>query len=205
MQSLSEHIEQHQSDAIVFLQSLVRIATVNPPGERYAECVGALDARLQSLGLKTQVVRVPDEVVAKTLPDSAGHARYNLIGRWDVGARKTLHFNAHYDVVPVSGEWKHGSPFNPVVADGWIYGRGSGDMKGSMRRCAPRCKPSKIAAPRRKSTSRSRSPVTKRLAASWARAISCGTDSSSPTSRLSARVAARTTSATGTTACCGFA
>ncbi|MEP7200849.1 MAG: ArgE/DapE family deacylase, partial [Chloroflexota bacterium] len=132
MQSPNEHIEQHQSDTIAFLQSLVRIATVNPPGERYEECVGVLDARLQSLGMTTQVVRVPDAVVTKTLPDSAGYARYNLIGRWDVGATKTLHFNAHYDVVPVSGRWKHGSPFNPVIEDGWIYGRGSGDMKGSI-------------------------------------------------------------------------
>ncbi|MBI1800321.1 MAG: M20 family metallopeptidase [Chloroflexi bacterium] len=131
MQSLNEHIEQHQPETIAFLQSLVRIATVNPPGERYAECVGALDARLQSLGLKTQVVRVPDEVVAQTLPDSAGYPRYNLIGRWDIGAPKTLHFNAHYDVVPVSGQWKYG-PFNPEIEDGWIYGRGSEDMKGSI-------------------------------------------------------------------------
>ena len=132
MTSLNEHIEQNQSNTTAFLQSLVRIATVNPPGERYEECVGAMDARLQSLGMTTQIVRVPDEVVAKTLPDSAGYPRYNLIGRWDVGAKKTLHFNAHYDVVPVSGQWKFGSPFNPEIEDGWIYGRGSGDMKGAI-------------------------------------------------------------------------
>jgi len=132
MPNLDSHIEQHQSDHIKFLQSLVRIATVNPPGERYEECVGVLDQKLQSLGMTTQVVRVPDEVVAKVLPDSAGYPRDNLIGRWDVGAAKTLHFNAHYDVVPVSGTWKHGDPFNPEVEDGWLYGRGSEDMKASI-------------------------------------------------------------------------
>jgi succinyl-diaminopimelate desuccinylase len=131
MQSITEHIEQHQQNTIEFLQTLVQIATINPPGERYEECAGVLDLHLQGLGMTTRVLRVPDEVVAQTLPDSAGHPRYNLIGRWDVGAAKTLHFNAHYDVVPVSGEWKHG-PFNPVIEDGWIYGRGSGDMKGSI-------------------------------------------------------------------------
>lgn len=47
------------------------------------------------------------------------------------GAKQTLHFNAHYDVVPVSGGWRHGSPFNPVVEQGWIYGRGTADMKGA--------------------------------------------------------------------------
>ncbi len=132
MAILDQHIERHESDHIKFLQSLVRIATVNPPGERYEECVGVLDHKLQSLGMTTQVVRVPDEVVAQTLPDSAGYPRFNLIGRWDIGAKQTLHFNAHYDVVPVSGEWKHGDPFNPAVENGWLYGRGSEDMKASI-------------------------------------------------------------------------
>ena len=56
------------------------------------------------------------------------------LGFWDTGARKTIHFNAHYDVVPVSGSWRHGSPFNPVVEKGWIYGRGTGDMKGATQK-----------------------------------------------------------------------
>ncbi|MBI5877570.1 MAG: M20 family metallopeptidase [Chloroflexi bacterium] len=132
MSLLNKQIEASEADMVAFLQSLVRIATVNPPGERYEECAGVLDKRLRALGMTTQVVRVPDEIVAKTYPDSAGYARYNVIGRWDVGAPRTLHFNAHYDVVPVSGAWKHDSPFNPVVEDGWVYGRGSGDMKGAI-------------------------------------------------------------------------
>jgi succinyl-diaminopimelate desuccinylase len=127
----STYIAEHQPDTVAFLQSLVQIATVNPPGERYEECVDVLDRRLRALGMTTVIVRVPDAVVASTLPDSAGYARFNLIGRWDVGAPKTLHFNAHYDVVPVSGQWKHGA-FNPEVVGGWIYGRGSSDMKGSI-------------------------------------------------------------------------
>ena len=89
MPSTQVYIDQHERETVSFLQSLVRVATVNPPGEHYDECVGILDTRLQSLGLQTQVVRVPDDLVARTLPDSAGHARYNLIGRWDVGAPKT--------------------------------------------------------------------------------------------------------------------
>jgi acetylornithine deacetylase/succinyl-diaminopimelate desuccinylase-like protein len=66
MQTVQEHIEQHEQKTLEFLQTLVRIATVNPPGERYEECVGLLDVHLQGLGMKTQVVQVPDEVVAKT-------------------------------------------------------------------------------------------------------------------------------------------
>jgi succinyl-diaminopimelate desuccinylase len=131
LETTQGHIDKHERDTLAFLQSLVRIPTVNPPGEYYEACVEVLDRHLRALGMQTQIVRVPDELVAQTLPDSAGYPRYNLIGRWDTGGRKTLHFNAHYDVVPVSGKWKHG-PFNPVIDDGWMYGRGSEDMKGSI-------------------------------------------------------------------------
>jgi succinyl-diaminopimelate desuccinylase len=113
------------------LQALVRIPTVNPPGERYAECVEALRDRLRPLGFETRIVRVPAAFVEKILPGCGGHPRYNLIARLDAGRPKTVHFNAHYDVVPVGGTWRHG-PFDPVVRGGWVYGRGSGDMKGPI-------------------------------------------------------------------------
>lgn len=38
---------------------------------------------------------------------------------------------AHSDVVPVSGEWTH-PPFEPVLIDGKLYGRGSTDNKGQL-------------------------------------------------------------------------
>lgn len=61
--------------------------------------------------------------------------RYNVVaihhesGR---GGRSAL-FNGHLDVVspePVS-MWNQ-DPFDPIVRDGWLYGRGSGDMKSGI-------------------------------------------------------------------------
>ena len=75
--------------------------------------------------------RVPDQIVSAAGVDPE-YPRYNLLARWDVGAARTVHFNAHYDVVPASGQWKFGGPFDPGVHKGWMYGRGSGDMKGSI-------------------------------------------------------------------------
>jgi succinyl-diaminopimelate desuccinylase len=131
---LNHWLSSHQKDLCRFLQDLVRIPTTNPPGENYADVVAVMEAKLKSLNMTTQVVRVPDDVVQRTLPDCDGYPRFNLIGRWDVGAQKTLHFNAHYDVVPVSGNWKFG-PFEPKIEDGWLYGRGSSDMKGCIAAC----------------------------------------------------------------------
>lgn len=46
--------------------------------------------------------------------------------------RLTLIVNGHLDVVPVNADaWSH-DPFDPVVRDGRLYGRGSADMKGGI-------------------------------------------------------------------------
>ena len=37
----------------------------------------------------------------------------------------------HIDVVPAGEGW-HSDPFEPVIKDGWIYGRGSSDDKGGL-------------------------------------------------------------------------
>ncbi len=127
-----EYIEKNQQSLIRHLQDMVRCQTVNPPGRLYREMVDLLECRCRKLGMHVEVHRVPDgarEKVAAVCPD---FPRYNLIARWDVGRTKTVHFNAHYDVVPATDNWKFGSPFEPAVHKGMIYGRGSGDMKGSI-------------------------------------------------------------------------
>jgi succinyl-diaminopimelate desuccinylase len=42
---------------------------------------------------------------------------------------KMIGIFAHADVVPATGEWKHG-PFDPVIEDDVMYGRGTSDDKG---------------------------------------------------------------------------
>lgn len=133
-EKVSSYLSRQESKLIKFLQDLIRVPTINPPGDCYVPCVSILDTKLKSLGMKTQVVRVPANKQNKVTPDLMNYPRLNLIGRWNTGAAKTLHFNAHYDVVPVSGNWKFG-PFESRVKDGWIYGRGSADMKGAIAAC----------------------------------------------------------------------
>jgi succinyl-diaminopimelate desuccinylase len=126
------YLDQHAADLTAFLQQLVRLRTVNPPGENYGEITRFLAASLRSLGFKVRRLPIARDLQKKTQPDLLPFPRYNVIGFWDTGAKKTVHFNAHYDVVPVSGAWRHGDAFNPVVEQGWMYGRGTADMKGAI-------------------------------------------------------------------------
>ncbi|PTX98610.1 ArgE/DapE family deacylase [Opitutus sp. ER46] len=132
--TVSEYIDQHADDLVARLQHLVRIPTVNPPGQNYEPITAWLTTELQRIGLKARRHPIPARLLKQVLPpEQHAYPRYNVVGKLAApGARRTLHFNAHYDVVPVSGTWKQGDPFSGAVDGGWIYGRGTSDMKGSI-------------------------------------------------------------------------
>jgi len=129
-----DYIDRHSSDMIGTLQQLVGISTVNPPGENYATITAFLVDALAAAGLTAKRFPIPATLLRRSLPpEQHAFPRFNVLGKLATrGAKKTIHFNAHYDVVPVSGRWKHGSPFSGEVERGWIFGRGTSDMKGSI-------------------------------------------------------------------------
>ncbi len=130
----ADYIERHPDELLKRLRQLVGVSTVNPPGENYDQQTAWLTQELEHLGLRTRRYPLPAAMVKRELPpELQGYPRFNVLGKLPVrGAKRTLHFNAHYDVVPVSGAWKHGSPFSGAIERGWIYGRGTADMKGSI-------------------------------------------------------------------------
>ncbi|GMV80363.1 MAG: acetylornithine deacetylase [Planctomycetota bacterium] len=118
-----------RKDLLDFTARFVAIDTTNPPGRNYLACCEFLAAKLKSLGLKPQILRVPPHEQAPLAPGLDDYPRYNLIARWDVGAKRTLLFTGHYDVVPATSGWKT-DPFKPYVKQEKLYGRGTSDMKG---------------------------------------------------------------------------
>jgi len=113
------------------LQDLVRIPTINPPGARYSEMVDFLADLSATLGLEVEKHQVEVADAVQVVPHANDYPRFNLITKWDVGAKKTIHFNSHYDVVPAGDGWSR-SPFEPWIDGDWLYGRGSDDMKDSI-------------------------------------------------------------------------
>ena len=130
--SVREYIKNNQTALCNLLQELVRIPTINPPGENYAEMIELLDEKCKTLGMKTKIVQVPKRTAEQIISNAADYPRFNLIARWDVGAEKTVHFNAHYDVVPVAGQWRYNNPFSGRINGDWLYGRGADDMKDAI-------------------------------------------------------------------------
>lgn len=130
--ALRAAIKRGRGELLALAGELISIPSVNPPGAKYLDCVTLLQRRLRAMGLRTRVVRIPRRELVRALPEAAGHPRALVLARWDVGAKKTVHFNAHFDVVPAAPEgWRFGA-FNPRVRGGWLYGRGSADMKGAI-------------------------------------------------------------------------
>lgn len=82
-----------------------------------------VEAVLQRLQFETERIEYTDE---------DGLRKVNVIGRRGSGSGGLAYFG-HTDVV-TTADWaivEHG-PFEPVVRDGRLYGRGSTDMKGSI-------------------------------------------------------------------------
>jgi succinyl-diaminopimelate desuccinylase len=114
-------------EALAFAAELIRIPTVNPPGENYEDCAHAIGAALRRADFEVEYL------VADDLPEhTPEHPRINVVGsRTGEGRGPVIHLNGHFDVVPAGEAWTV-DPFAATVRDGRLYGRGSGDMKAGI-------------------------------------------------------------------------
>ncbi|MBK3736265.1 acetylornithine deacetylase/succinyl-diaminopimelate desuccinylase family protein [Azospirillum brasilense] len=126
-ESLFRRIAERRDDLVALTRDLIRIPTVNPPGDVYTDCAEFLGRRLAGRGFAVEYVR------ADGAPgDSDRYPRTNVVAR--VEGREPgpcVHFNGHIDVVPAGQGWTV-DPFEGVVKDGRVYGRGACDMKGGI-------------------------------------------------------------------------
>lgn len=119
-------------EVVIFLQGLIRIPTVNPPGNAYPECALYLGEHLHSLGYAVEYLELTPAEIAELAPYGEGLPRTNVIGRLSgIQPRPVMHFNGHLDVVPVTPGWST-HPFGGEVRNGRIFGRGTSDMKGGI-------------------------------------------------------------------------
>lgn len=126
-EKLTDLIDARREDLIALTQDLIRIPTINPPGNNYLEICEYLERRLKPQGFEVQLIRAEG-----SLGDSDQFPRWNIVARYEGGASgDCVHFNSHTDVVEVGRGWTV-EPFGGALKDGKIYGRGACDMKGGL-------------------------------------------------------------------------
>ncbi|HWT46333.1 MAG TPA: M20/M25/M40 family metallo-hydrolase, partial [Vicinamibacterales bacterium] len=107
-------------EAVAFTSAMIRIPTINPPGDLYEECARFIGHVLADCGFETEYYAAegrPEHTVA--------HPRINVVGtRRGRADRPVVHLNGHFDVVPAGDGWTV-DPWGGEVRDGKIYGRGS--------------------------------------------------------------------------------
>ena len=126
--ALLARIEAKRDELVALTQELVRIPTVNPPGDAYEVCARVLGERLRKRGFAIEYLR------ADGAPgDKDSHPRINVVARYQgsISGGENVHFNGHIDVVEPGPGWTH-DPFAAEVVGDRIYGRGTSDMKGGI-------------------------------------------------------------------------
>ena len=109
-----------QVEATQLLREYIRVNTTNPPGNELA-AARWLKSVLERDGIPATIL--------DTAELGAGHA--NLYARLKGnGSKKAIALIHHMDVVPAAPEYWTVDPFGAELKDGFVYGRGTLDMKG---------------------------------------------------------------------------
>lgn len=107
-----------REDTRRLLGQLIRSKSLNPPGD-VRECAALIVEELKRRSLP-----------AETFEEKPGVA--NVVSGLDGQAEgKTLIWNGHFDVVPAGEDWQV-DPFSAEYRDGYVYGRGTSDMKSGL-------------------------------------------------------------------------
>lgn len=120
-------VERAREEIIDFAARLIRIPTINPPGDEYETCAATIGDQLRAHGMDVQLLPAVGR-----LEHTPEHPRVNVLGRTEGSASApAIHLNGHFDVVPVGLGWTR-DPFGGEIVDGKLYGRGACDMKAGI-------------------------------------------------------------------------
>lgn len=126
-QQVFEYIDNHKQEIVDYMMELVRRPSIN-----YGDGINGDEKEMQYYFAQTLKDENFEEV--DILAFDGEKKRPNVVGiRKGAGGGKSLIFNGHCDVVPVSfpERWIC-KPFEPIEKDGKVYGRGTSDMKGGI-------------------------------------------------------------------------
>ncbi|MFH1436653.1 MAG: M20 family metallopeptidase [Pseudomonadota bacterium] len=111
-------MQNARSDPLFIAKEMIAFDTSGPPTRELPLAEWIRDY-LRGIGVDAELQHVAPE-------------RANVVARIGEGRGPGLVLSGHIDVVPAGDpdQWTVTRPFEPVVRDGKLYGRGSADMKG---------------------------------------------------------------------------
>jgi acetylornithine deacetylase/succinyl-diaminopimelate desuccinylase-like protein len=106
-----------EDEAVSLLSRYIQIDTTNPPGNEI-KAAQFFKEIFDREGIEARIIE-------------SAPGRGNIFARLKgTGAKKAVLLLNHMDVVPAEGRLWQEPPFSGVVKDGYLWGRGSLDMKG---------------------------------------------------------------------------
>ena len=115
--AIAAHAQSIEDEALDWLQQFIRIDTVNPPGNE-TRAVAFIAGILEAEGIAYQT--------AESAP-----GRGNIWARLEGGDDPALIMLQHTDVVPADPNYWTTDPLSGEIRDGYLWGRGTLDMKGT--------------------------------------------------------------------------
>lgn len=112
--------DAQMNDTAQLLTELIRVNTGNPPGNE-AQMAALLKTKFAPRGFEIDIIPTPDPAKAHFIARIKGD-----------GSKKPILLAAHADVVGVEREKWSVDPWQGIVKDGYIYGRGAIDFKGGL-------------------------------------------------------------------------
>jgi acetylornithine deacetylase len=133
-------VQERRNEILSWTKSFLSLASENrPPTGTEAAAQDFVARECRSLGLQVE------EFLPTEVPGIEAHrywlagreypsGRRNVTARWKgSGSGRSLLLTGHADVAPFEPDnWTVCRPYEPVLVDGRLYGRGSADMKGGM-------------------------------------------------------------------------
>lgn len=116
---IEKYFEEHRDEFLEDIMKLIRVPSINGPekpgmpfGEENARVLELAKKMAEGYGLKAETLE-------------------NRVTVIDLNEKPAgLDILAHLDVVPAGSGWTVTAPFEPVIQNGKLYGRGSSDDKG---------------------------------------------------------------------------
>jgi acetylornithine deacetylase len=139
-QTIRAAVKGREEDILRWTEKLIRFPSENrPPEGNEGEAQEFIAGECRKIGLEVDgfgpeevpgISRHPLWLQGRNYPEN----RKNVVAIWrGSGGGRSLLLSGHIDVAPREPDnWTHTGPFDPVVKDGKLYGRGSADLKGGL-------------------------------------------------------------------------